>query len=139
MHFVYVKDFVRLAVEALINDAAVGHAFNVAHEQPLSQVEAVRLMANTAGVQPRLVRVPRKRIRQAGANPFTEPNYFGQYFDMAPITEDTTKARRRLGFTATPIEQGFAETYRWYLRHHKPRTDAFEFEDSLMGKETKHA
>ena len=139
MHFVYVKDFVRLAVEALTNDAAPGHAFNVAHEQPLSQVLAVRLMANTAGVQPRLVRGPRTRIRQAGANPFTEPNYFGQYFDMAPITEDTTKARRRLGFTATPIEQGFAETYRWYLRHHKPRTDGFEFEDSLMGKDTKHA
>lgn len=139
MHFVYVKDFVRLALLALTHDSAPGHAFNVAHDQPISQTEAVHLMAKVAGLQPRLVRVPRKRIEAAGANPFTEPDYFGQYFDMPPITENTSKARRRLGFTPTPIEQGFAETYRWYLRHHKPQTSGFEFEDSLMGKDTKHS
>ena len=139
MHFVYVKDFVRLALLALTHDAAPGHAFNVAHNEALTQSDAVRLMANVAGVPARIVRVPRKRIEKAGANPFTEPYYFGQYFDMAPITENTGKAQRRLGFTPTPIEQGFAETYRWYLRHHKPQTSGFEFEDMLMGKETKHA
>jgi len=137
MHFVYVKDFVRLAILALTHDAAPGHAFNAAHDMPVSQTDAVRLMAKVAGVRARIVRVPRKRIQKAGANPSAEPYYFGQAFDLAPITENTSKAWRRLGFTPTPIEQGFAETYRWYLHHHKPRTDGFEFEDMLMGKETK--
>ena len=139
MHFVYVKDYVRLAMETLKNDNSVGHAFNTAHYKPLSQSDAIRLMARVASLQVRLVHVPRKRIQMADASPFTEPYYFGQYFDMAPITEDTSKARRRLGFTATPIEEGFAETYRWYLRHHKPQTEGFELEDMLMGKESKHA
>ncbi|MEP7364244.1 MAG: NAD-dependent epimerase/dehydratase family protein [Acidobacteriota bacterium] len=139
MHFVYVKDFVRLALLALTHDAAPGHAFNVAHDAPLSQTEAVRLMAKIAEVEPLLVRVPRKRIQTAGANPFSEPYYFGQYFDLPPITENTSKAHRRLGFTPTPIEQGFAETYRWYLRHHKPQAAGFELEDTLMGKEKKNS
>jgi len=134
MHFVYVKDFARAAVACLTNDAAVGQAFNIAHEAAVSQNEAIRLMARVAGVKAEIVRVPRKRIAAAGANPFTEPYYFAQYFDMAPITEDMTKARRKLGFTPTSLEDGFAETYRWYLRKHKPRTDGFEFEDKLMGR-----
>ncbi|MBN8728944.1 MAG: SDR family oxidoreductase [Acidobacteria bacterium] len=137
MHFVYVKDLVRVAMECLTNDAAVGQAFNVAHEEAISQNEAIRLMARVAGVKAEIVRVPRKRIAAAGASPFTEPYYFAQYFDMAPITEDITKARRKLGFAPTTLEQGFAETYRWYLRTHKPRTDGFEFEDTLMGRAAK--
>ncbi|MCC7234482.1 MAG: NAD-dependent epimerase/dehydratase family protein [Bryobacterales bacterium] len=132
MQFVYVKDFARLALLALTHDGAPGHAFNVAHDAPLSQNDAVRLMAATAGATPTLVHVPRKRIAASGASAFAEPFYFAQYFDLPAITEDTSKARRRLGFTPTSMEQGFAETYRWYLRHHKPRTSGFEIEDQLM-------
>lgn len=132
MHFVYVKDLARLALAALGNGAAVGHAFNAAHSEPLSQTDAVRLMARVAGVEPTLVRVPRKRIAASGASQFSEPFYFAQYFDLPPITEDITKARRRLGFTPTSMEQGFGETYRWYLRHHKPRSSGFEIEDQLI-------
>jgi hypothetical protein len=32
-----------------------------------------------------------------------------------------------------PFEAGLKETYRWYLRHHKPRTAGFEFDDKLLG------
>ena len=32
-----------------------------------------------------------------------------------------------------PFEAGLKETYRWYLRHHKPRTAGFELDDKLLG------
>jgi hypothetical protein len=35
--------------------------------------------------------------------------------------------------TLTPFEAGLKETYRWYTRHHKPRTAGFEFDDKLLG------
>jgi len=32
----------------------------------------------------------------------------------------------------TPFEVGLKETYRWYMRNHKPRTSGFEFDDKLL-------
>jgi hypothetical protein len=40
--------------------------------------------------------------------------------------------RRLLKTTLTPFEIGLKETYRWYTRHHKPRTAGFEFDDKLL-------
>jgi dTDP-D-glucose 4,6-dehydratase len=33
----------------------------------------------------------------------------------------------------TPFDAGLKETYRWYVRNHKPRSAGFEFDDRLMG------
>jgi hypothetical protein len=86
-----------------------------------------------ANVEPTLVRVPRDIILQAGGNPMAEPLYFGEYYDVPPITEYIGKVRRLLKTTQTPLEAGLKETYRWYTRHHKPRTAGFEFDDKLLG------
>jgi len=51
-----------------------------------------------------------------------EPLYFGEYYDVPPITEYMGKVRRLLKTTLTPFEIGLKETYRWYTRNHKPRT-----------------
>jgi hypothetical protein len=83
-----------------------------------------------ANVEPTLVR---DIIAQAGGNAMAEPLYFGEYYDLPPITEYTAKVRRLLKMTLTPFEAGLKETYRWYTRHHKPRTAGFEFDDKLLG------
>ncbi len=44
--------------------------------------------------------------------------YFGEYFDLPPITQVVSKAQRVLAFQPTDFSQGLEETYRWYLRHH---------------------
>jgi hypothetical protein len=93
----------------------------------------VEKLAQVANVAPALVRMPRDLIVQAGGNPMAEPLYFGEYYDVPPITECTTKVRRLLKMTLTPFEAGLKETYRWYTRHHKPRTAGFEFDDKLLG------
>jgi nucleoside-diphosphate-sugar epimerase len=101
--------------------------------RPLTQVEFVEKLAKVANVEPTLVRVPRDIILQAGGNAMAEPLYFGEYYDVPPITEYTAKVRRLLKMTLTPFEIGLKETYRWYTRHHKPRTAGFEFDDKLLG------
>ena len=71
-------------------------------------------------------------IAQAGGNAITEPLYFGEYFDLPPITENIGKVARVLKLKPTPFEVGLKETYRWYTRNHKPRTAGFEFDDKLL-------
>ncbi len=110
---------------------ALGEAFNIGDPKPLTQVELVEKLAKAANVEPALVRVPRDAIAQAGGNAMDEPFYFGEYFDVPPITENIGKVTRVLKMKLTPFEVGLKETYRWYTRNHKPRTAGFEFDDKL--------
>ena len=58
--------------------------------------------------------------------------YFGNYFDMPPITQVTAKAQRVLKFKPTDFAAALKDTYRWYLRHNPfPKPD-FTFEDMLL-------
>jgi nucleoside-diphosphate-sugar epimerase len=110
----------------------VGEAFNIGDSKPLTQVELVEKLARAANVEPALARVPRESIQQAGGNAMEEPFYFGEYFDVPPITENIGKVARMLKVQMTPFEAGLKETYRWYTRNHKPRTAGFEFDDKLL-------
>jgi hypothetical protein len=92
----------------------------------------VEKLARAANVEPTLVRVPRDTITQAGGNVFAEPFYFGEYYDLPPITENIGKVTRVLKMKLTPFEVGLKETYKWYLRNHKPRTAGFEFDDKVL-------
>ena len=66
---------------------------------------------------------------------FQPPLYFGEYYDLPPITEITNKAQRILKFQATPFLEGLKEEYKWYQRNHKmPKTD-FTMEDALLSPE----
>jgi nucleoside-diphosphate-sugar epimerase len=132
MQFVYVHDLVAAMIRAMTEPRAEGEAFNIGDSRPLTQVEFVEKLAKVANVEPALVRIPRDIILQAGGNPMAEPLYFGEYYDVPPITEYMGKVRRLLKTPSTPFEDGLKETYRWYLRHHKPRTAGFEFDDKLL-------
>ncbi len=132
MQFVYVKDLVQSMLRAIEKPGAVGEAFNLGNSRALTQMEVVKELAKAAGKKPEIVRVPRERIMEAGANPMAEPYYFGQYFDLAPITENVTKVSRVLGIRPTPFEDGLKETYRWYQRNFRRSKQDYSFEDKLI-------
>ena len=133
MQFVYVRDLVDAMARSLVEPRAVGEAFNIGENKPVTQVELVEKLAKTANADPTLVRIPRDAIAAAGGSAMEEPRYFGEYFDVPPITENMGKVPRVLKVQMTPFETGLKETWRWYVRNHKPRTGGFEFDDRLLG------
>ncbi|MCU1328796.1 MAG: NAD-dependent epimerase/dehydratase [Bryobacterales bacterium] len=132
MQFVYVNDLVEACFRALEKHTAPGRAFNVADDKPLTQIEVVNEFAKAAGKQPVIVRVPRELIVRHGGNAFQEPLYFGQYYDIPPITETVGRVRRVLSLTTTPFAVGLKETFKWYSKNHTPHPINTEFEDNLI-------
>ena len=132
MQFAYITDLVQAMVRAMVEPKAVGEAFNIGDPKPVAQAELVEKLAKAANVEATLVRVPRDIIAQAGGNAMEEPYYFGEYFDLPPITEYIGKVTRVLKMKLTPFDVGLKETYRWYTRNHKPRTAGFEFDDKVL-------
>ncbi len=132
MQFAYVNDLVLAMRKAMTEPRAVGEAFNVGDTKPLTQVELVEKLAKIANVEPSLARIPRDTIQQNGGNAMSEPFYFGEYYDLPPITMNIGKVTRMLKMKLTPFETGLKETYRWYVRNHKPRTAGFDFDDKLL-------
>jgi len=131
MQFVYVNDLVEACIQALEKHTAPGRAFNVGDEKPLTQVEAVNAFAKAAGREPELVRVHRSVITREGGNVFAEPFYFGEYYDVPPITMVIGRVKRVFGMTLTPFAEGLKETYKWYLRHNE-RKPNFKLDDLLI-------
>jgi nucleoside-diphosphate-sugar epimerase len=132
MQFVYVHDLVAAMVNALEEPRAVGEAFNIGDSKPVTQAELVDILARVAGVEPRAVRVPRDVIQQSGGGVMSPPYYFGEYYDLPPITEYMGKVARVLKVRTTPFETGLKETFRWYLKNHKAPAADFSFEDRLI-------
>ena len=133
MQFVFVKDLVGACQRAMEEPTAVGHAFNIANLRPVTQTEAVEALAAVASKKVETVRVPRERILRAGGHPMGPRLYFGEYFDLPPITQVVSKAQRVLGFQPTDFSKALKETYRWYLRHHNHEAADYSFEDRLLG------
>ncbi len=134
MQFVFVKDLVSALIAAMSTPNTVGHAFNVANSRALTQAEVVELMAKAAGKIVEVVRVPRERILRSGGHPMGPNLYFGQYFDLPPITTLVAKAQRVLRFKPVSFAEGLSETYKWYQRHHKRTVIDYGFEDSLLAR-----
>jgi 2'-hydroxyisoflavone reductase len=132
MQFAYVTDLVQALTRAMVEPKAVGEAFNIGDPKPVTQAELVEKLAKAANLEATLVRVPRDIISQAGGNAMEEPYYFGEYFDLAPITEYIGKVTRVLKMKLTPFDAGLKETYKWYTRNHKARTAGFEFDDKVL-------
>ena len=132
MQFAYVNDLVHAMMRSMEEPRAVGEAFNIGDTKPLTQVEVVERMAKVTGADVSLARVPRDVIVSLGGSVMEEPYYFGEYFDLPPITMNIGKVTRMLKMKLTPFDAGLKETYRWYQRNHKPRTNGFEFDDKLL-------
>jgi len=87
-------------------------AFNMGDPKPLTQVELVEKLAKVANVEPTLVARAARRHRASRRNVFNDPLYFGEYYDLPPITENIGKVTRVLKMKLTPFEAGLKETYR---------------------------
>jgi len=129
MQFVHVDDLAGAAILAAESDEAPGKAYNVAHERPLTQEEAVRAMAKAAGREAELVNVDRRTIEVRGGGVFETPYYFGQYFDMPPITQKTGRARRELRFNPRTFAEGLADTFDWYQQQTDREAPDFSWPD----------
>jgi nucleoside-diphosphate-sugar epimerase len=132
MQFVYVNDLVAASLAALESPSAPGRAYNIGNETPLTHIQAVNAFAAACGQGAEIVRVPREIIERNNGGVFAEPLYFGQFYDLPPITERVTRLQRELGVSLTPFSIGLAETYRWYSAHAPARNPDFAFEDKLI-------
>ena len=131
MHFVFVGDLAEAALLAAESPAAAGRAYNVAHARPVRQDEFVRMLGEAVGIEPDLRYIPRETALRLGGQLFQPPYYFGQYFDMPPITLDVTRAQRELGFEPLSMAEGLRRTWRWYSSTDRERPD-FSFDDIAL-------
>ena len=73
----------------------------------------------------------RETLIEIGGDAFQPPYYFAQYYDLPPITEETSRARSELGFEATPFVEGLRQTFEWYRSTERPEPD-FRFDDKAL-------
>jgi nucleoside-diphosphate-sugar epimerase len=132
MQFVYIKDLITAMMKAIAEPAASGEAFNIGNDRPITQMELVQALAKAANKKLTIAKVPRDRIIEAGGSPAGDPAYFGQYFDLPPITEAMGKLKRMLKVQVTPFDQGLRDTFLWYQRKKKATKLNTDFEDKLI-------
>lgn len=133
LHFAYVKDVAWALVRVLEVEAAIGQAYNIANESPITQQQFVELLARAAGKSVQFVFLSRKRIRELGGDAFDEPFYFGEGLDFPSFSVQVDKARQELGFRPTSWQDGLRETYEWYCQQGRhARLLDFAFEDRLL-------
>ena len=136
MQFVHVDDYVDAAIAATENDISIGRAYNVANPAHISQRELLEALAEAADCAPaQTVSIDRELLTKLGGNVFEPPFYFGQYFDMPPITEDTSRVRKELEFEATPFVDGLRQTFNWYKNTERRESD-FSFDDKALAAAT---
>ena len=132
MQFTYVDDVARAAISASSKCDAVGRSYNIANSHPITQLDLIWAIAKAAGKDPKLVHVPRERIDLLGGNVFVPPFYFGQYFDMPPITQKVDRAKTELNFRPTPFETGLKQTFLWYQKQERHPSVDFSWEDRVL-------
>jgi 2'-hydroxyisoflavone reductase len=133
MQWVYVDDVAEACVRAIEVPEAVGEAFNVGHAEPISQRGFVQALARVAGVTPKLAPMPRADILTAGGRLLGGNLYFGEYLDIAPITQVTEKVTRVLAVTPISFDEGLRRSYEWYLAQPRRAVD-YAFEDRVLAR-----
>lgn len=132
MGWVFVSDVADACMRALTTPDAAGHAFNIAHEETPTQREFVERLGRVAGIEPKLVSIPRDAILAAGGDRLLGSNlYFGEYLDLPVITTRIDRAKSILGFDPTPLDDALHAGYAWYLTQPRRPID-YAFEDRLL-------
>jgi nucleoside-diphosphate-sugar epimerase len=123
---VYIADLVQGLVLALDHERAVGRAFNITNDRPLTQEQLLRAIARELGARARLVHVPYRALYAAGyvaervatllptsrRPPITR---LGVAFAGTDNRYAIDRARRELGFAPqVELEDGVRLTARWY-------------------------
>ncbi len=134
MQLVHVWDLADCALRAAASPASPGRAYNVAHSNAVRQDDLVMALGRAAGIEPDLRYVPRAAIERMGGSVFSPPFYFGQYFDMPPITLKTSRARRELSFEPRTLAAGLRNAWQWYKSTNRRtrRKPDFSFDDAVL-------
>jgi nucleoside-diphosphate-sugar epimerase len=129
MPFVYVTDVVRGLLIALDHDAAVGQAYNITNDHPLTQKQMLQAIADEIGVGPPRFRIPYRALYAAGylaeqvamlAPSRTRPpiTRLGVAFFGTDNRYAIGKARRELGYSPqVSLRDGVRITATWYQQH----------------------
>jgi nucleoside-diphosphate-sugar epimerase len=128
MPFVYVDDIVHGLLLALDRPDAVGQAYNIGNDEPLTQGELLRAIAEEIGAPAPLVRVPYSALYSAAylaeravllTHSRRKPilTRLGVAIFGADNRHAIDKARRELGYSpAVPVREGIRRAAAWYRR-----------------------
>jgi len=126
--FVYVTDVVQGLLLALDHEGAVGQAYNIANDQPLTQEEFLQAIAQEIGAKPPRLHVPYRALYVAGYA--AERLAMVTHSERQPIVtrlgaklfgtdnrHAIDKARRELGYTPrVTLREGVRLAAAWYRK-----------------------
>ena len=137
--FAYVTDIVQGLLLALDVEHAVGQAYNISNDEPMTQQDFLEAIAQELGVSPPSLHIPYRVLYLAGdvAERLSPPNgsrsqpivtRLGVKLFGTDNRHAIDKARRELGFAPrVPIREGVRLATQWYLAQGgpAPASDAF--------------
>jgi nucleoside-diphosphate-sugar epimerase len=124
--FVYVTDVVQGLLSALHHDEAIGNAYNITTDRPLTQRRFLETIADELGVRPPRVHVPYRALYAAGclaermAITTRSPRQpvltrLGVKLFATDNRQSIEKARRELGYEPrVAMREGIARAAEWY-------------------------
>jgi nucleoside-diphosphate-sugar epimerase len=113
---VYSGSVVKAIVALLGRPETFGEAYNLAQDETPTLRELLTLVAERLGATPRLVDVPRERVREAGLDPLLLSPFSGTWMSFL----DPARARAHLGFRHEPLGSYLDKIVAAFLAHPRP-------------------
>jgi nucleoside-diphosphate-sugar epimerase len=115
----YIPDFARTLIALGERDEADGQAWHVPNDMPrITQGEMVRMLAEEAGVEPRMSGMGKTMMMIGGLFiPEARESVEMMYEFEQPFIVDSNKFEKTFGMKATPMHEAVRETIAWYKRH----------------------
>ena len=130
MPFVYVTDIVRGLLLALDHDQAVGQAYNITNDRPLTQKQLLQAIAGEIGALPPRLHIPYRALYAAGYLAERLATVVPSSRSRPPVTRlgvaffgtdnryAIHKARRELGYSPeVDLRDGIRLAAQWYRQH----------------------
>lgn len=119
----YTVDFARAMVTLGEQEKADGQAWHVPNDRPeITQGELIRMLAEAAGVEPRMSAMGRFMMALGGLFiPEARESVEMMYEFEQPFVVDSSKFEKAFGMNATPLREAVEQAMAWYRSHpHNP-------------------